>query len=180
MTDASGKISLSLTVGTTAGTLTLDATDGSSSGALMVSVSAWPPASYVVTPASSMPVAGASVSCTAQLVDMYGNASSLSGRSVAWSSVGLGGSFAMTPTLTDSSGIARATFVSNIVPATGSIHCDDGSVQGNSGVVQTQTTQYLLSASPSGPVTVGQSFSVTARSWPTPAAAARSRRAAAR
>jgi hypothetical protein len=65
---------------------------------------------YVVTSSSLAPVAGSSVTITAQLTDAHGNAAATAGRVITWSYTGTDGSFSSATSVTNAAGIATATF----------------------------------------------------------------------
>jgi hypothetical protein len=66
---------------------------------------------YVVTSSSYNPVAGASVTITAQLADQYNNAVATYGIAVTFTRTGAGGTFVgANPATTNGSGIATVTF----------------------------------------------------------------------
>ncbi len=112
-TDANGLATVSLTTGTAIGVYQITATDNASvSGSLSLTTVPGAPARYVVGTTTSTPVAGASVSVTAQLVDANGNFVSLLGRTITWSvgSAAGGGVFTPATSQTSASGVASTSY----------------------------------------------------------------------
>ncbi|HEX8212012.1 MAG TPA: invasin domain 3-containing protein [Longimicrobium sp.] len=97
------------------------------------------PASYVVLRSEINPVAGATVTITAQLVDANGNAVPVANRTVTWSSTN-GGSFATPTSQTMSTGEATVVFTTSTTA--GTVHTvtatDGDGVTGTSGPITTQ------------------------------------------
>ena len=116
-TNASGIATVgSWTLGTTAGANTLTATCAGLSGSPVTFTAtglAGPATRYVVTSSNYGPVAGTSITLTAQLADQYGNPVATSGIRVRWSKAGTGGSFSSTRTNTNAGGIATTTFTTS-------------------------------------------------------------------
>ena len=113
-TNASGIATCgSWTLGTTAGANTLTATVTGLSGSPVTFTAtgmAGAATKYVVTSSTYSPVAGATITLTAQLADQYNNPVATSGISVTWSRTGTGGRFGATTTTTNASGIATTTY----------------------------------------------------------------------
>jgi adhesin/invasin len=66
---------------------------------------------YIVTPSSTTPVVGTSITVSAQLVDVNNNPVTTAGNSVTWSFQGGNGSFTTAnPSTTNASGVASVTF----------------------------------------------------------------------
>ncbi|MGH7654366.1 MAG: invasin domain 3-containing protein [Gemmatimonadaceae bacterium] len=66
---------------------------------------------YVITPSSTSPVAGSTVTVTAQLADAGGDPVALAGKTVTWNIAGeTGGAFAPTTSVTSASGAATTTY----------------------------------------------------------------------
>jgi hypothetical protein len=112
VTNASGIASVSFTTGVTAGAYQITALDNLSlSGTLQLTSIAGPAARYVVTASSLTPVAGASVTVTAQLADANSNAVASSGRTVTWSVSGeSGGAFNPASSQTSATGAALTSY----------------------------------------------------------------------
>jgi adhesin/invasin len=102
------------TLGTTAGANTLTATRVGLTGSpvtFTATGTAGAATKYVITPSSYNPVAGASVTITAQLADQYNNAVATYGLAVTFTRTGVGGTFVgANPATTNGSGIATVTF----------------------------------------------------------------------
>jgi hypothetical protein len=114
---ANGSYAATLTAPTTPGTAAIAGTiNGSpiSSTATVTFLSA--PTKYVVATSSTSPVAGSSVTVTAQLADEDGNAVALAGKNVTWSAGG--GSFGSSSSTTNASGVATVSFTTGTVAGT--------------------------------------------------------------
>jgi len=154
------------TLGTTAGANTLTATSPGLIGS-PVTFSATGKAGvasrYVVTASSYGPVAGTAVVVSAQVADQYGNAVASSGRSVAWTKTGSGGAFALTPTLTNASGLATATFTTAVTVATYTITGTSTGLTGTSSAVVSvagAATKIAVSAGNSQTTTAGTDVAI--------------------
>ncbi|MFL0163434.1 invasin domain 3-containing protein, partial [Aquirufa salirivi] len=73
---------------------------------------------YLVTSSSSSPVAGATVTISAQLADANDNPVATSGQTVTWTKSNANGSFASATSTTNGSGIATVVFTSHTVAGT--------------------------------------------------------------
>ena len=113
-TNASGIAAVgSWTLGTTAGANTLTASVTGLTGSpvtFTATGTAGAATKYVVTSNTYSPVAGATITLTAQLADQYNNPVATSGIAVTWSRTGTGGRFGSTRTSTNASGIATTTY----------------------------------------------------------------------
>jgi hypothetical protein len=136
-----GTYTATLTSGTTAvSSVQVSATlNGTAlSNTATVAFTAGAATAYVVTRSDSLPVAGSSVTITAQLVDANGNAVPASGRTVTWSSTN-GGVFASTTSQTDANGVATVGFTTSTTAGTvHTVTANDGTVSGTSGNITTQ------------------------------------------
>ena len=163
-TAADGSVSVSFTSSTVAGPLNLTASDGASSGTLTVGNNADAPAKYTVTANTVSPVAGTTITLTAQLTDTYGNALTTPGRTVAWTFSGAMAAIVTTPTLTDSSG--QATTHATVNTAAGAMTtftANDGTASGTSPTVTSLAGRYVVSVAPPGTVSVADVLTVTAQ-----------------
>jgi hypothetical protein len=111
-TNASGIATVSFTTGVTVGAYQITAIDNLAvTGILQLGSIAGPAARYVVTSSSPSPVAGASVTVTAQLADANSNAVASSGRTITWSVSGeSGGAFNPATSQTAASGAALTSY----------------------------------------------------------------------
>jgi hypothetical protein len=136
-----GTYTATLTSGTTvANTVQITATLNGTGLANTATVAFTPgaAAAYVVDRSDNAPVAGGTVTITAQLVDANGNAVADGGRTVTWSSTN-GGSFASPTSTTNSAGLATIVFTTSTTA--GVVHtvtANDGTVSGTSGSITTQ------------------------------------------
>jgi hypothetical protein len=127
LTDSNGAATTNATIRSSSTTFTIAATDtaGVTGVVTFTSAAAAPPpppppppppyvpppgTRYYVTASSYAPPAGSQVQITAQLLDDNSNPVSESGRSVAWTKTGAGGSLAAAHTLTNASGVATVVF----------------------------------------------------------------------
>ncbi len=115
---------------------------------------------FIVTTTGPYP-AGTSITATAQLADVNNNPINTSGISVYWSKTGTGGAFTASPTSTNGSGIATATFtMANTIGTPYTITAaDDPTTPVKTGTSATFTTV----------VGVGSAYRITAAN-PTPTA----------
>jgi adhesin/invasin len=113
-TNASGVATVgSWVLGTVAGSNTLTATCPGLTGSpvtFTATGTAGPATKYLVTSSGYSPVAGSTITLTAQLADQYDNPVATSGIRVSWSRTGNGGRFGSTNTTTNASGVATTTF----------------------------------------------------------------------
>ena len=116
-TNASGIATVgSWTLGTTAGANTLTATCGGLTGSPVTFTAtglAGPATRYVVTSSNYSPVAGSTITLSAQLADQYGNPVATSGIRVTFSKTGNGGRFSSTRANTNAAGVATTTFTTS-------------------------------------------------------------------
>jgi hypothetical protein len=114
---------------------------------------------YLVTSNSYAPVAGASVTISAQLSTDADVPITTAGNVVTWSNTGTGGSFSALTSTTNASGIATVTFTTNTVAGTVSITgTDAGSLTGTSATITTvagAATQIAKTAGDGQSATVG-------------------------
>ena len=166
--NANGTYTATLTSSTTAGTASVTGTLNGSAIASSASVTFTPgPATqYLVGSSSYGPVAGNSVTITAQLADANGNAVSTSGLTVNWSKTGAGGSLGSPSSTTNGSGVATVSFTTSTVAGTAhTVTGDDGTRNGTTSAITTvpgAATQYLVGSSSYGPV-AGNSVTITAQ-----------------
>ncbi len=103
----------------------------------VVTVTAGPVASYSVTSSSTSTTAGGTVTITAQAIDANGNATSVSGNVVTWSSSN-GGSFASPTSTTGANGAATVVFTTSTTPGTvHTVTATTGSLTGTSAAITT-------------------------------------------
>lgn len=107
---------------------------------------------YLVTSSSYGPIAGSSVTITAQLADVSGNPVSTSGNIVTWSKSASDGSFATPTSTTNASGIATVVFTSSpIIGTTTTVTGTDGSsLTGTTPTITTTGSANTRVASQSG------------------------------
>jgi len=118
-TDANGVATTTWTLGTVAGTQTLQvSTPGVSPINITATALADTDNKYIITPATTSPVAGTNVLITAQLTDTHNNSVSTAGRVVTWTKSDANGSFSLASSTTNSSGVATVTFTSHTVVGT--------------------------------------------------------------
>ena len=130
-----GTYTATLTSSTSTGTATITGTLNAAALANSTTVAfiVGPAAKYIVASSDSAPVAGTSVTITAQLADANDNHIATAGRVVTWSKTGAGGSFSAPTSTTDTSGIATVTFTTSTTAGTAyTVTADDGSVSGAS------------------------------------------------
>ena len=98
-----------------------------------------PATRYVVTSSTYAPVAGATVTISAQLADVRGKPVRTAGRVVTWKKLNTGGSFAAATSTTDAGGVATVAFTTRAVvgTVTTSTATDAASLTGTSGVIRT-------------------------------------------
>src|SRR6266545_3693797 len=132
-----GTYTATLTSGLTAGTAHITGTlNGSAlAQAADVTFAAGAAAKFVVTPASTGPVAGNDVTITAQLADVNGNAVSESGHTAAWSKNCGAGSFSSGTSTTNAGGIATVTFTTPATVGSCTVTATEGSFTGTSGSI---------------------------------------------
>jgi Protein of unknown function (DUF1566) len=133
----------SWTLGTTAGPNTLTATGAGLSGSPLTftaSGTAGPATKYLVTSSSSSPVAGATVTISAQLADVNGNPVATAGNVVTWTMwYYLFGSFSAASSTTNASGIATVLFTTRTVVGTSvTVTGTTGTLTGTSPVIITR------------------------------------------
>ena len=152
LTDANGVATVGIwTMGTGAGVNTLTATSAGLAGSPIVfTATALPgaPAAYNVLMGVAAPVAGSTVTVTAQLVDSFGNAVPTAGHVVTWSASGPPGSFGTPTSSTDASGKASVQFTTAVLVGNASVTARDAG-----GLTGTSATF----ASVAGPVSVARS-----------------------
>jgi hypothetical protein len=168
-TNAAGIATTTFTTGPTAGqsysfTGTSGSLTGTSSSFTTVAGAA---TQYLVTSNNYNPVAGNSVTISAQLADVHGNAVAAS-RSVTWSYTNTSGSgtstFAANPTNTNAAtGLATVVLTTPASAVTLTVTANDGSQSGTSAGITTKPAQYLISYTPVGAVSVGQTITVKAQ-----------------
>lgn len=119
------------TLGPVAGANELSASAGGLAGSPVVFTATGetgPPAQYVVTASTYHPIAGATVTVSAQLADRTGNPVRTSGVRVSWSVAGPGGSLSAASSLTDADGVATVGLtVGSTVGASYTVTATDGS-----------------------------------------------------
>jgi hypothetical protein len=98
-----------------------------------------PATRYVVTSSTYAPVAGATVTISAQLADVRGKPVRTAGRVVTWTKLNAGGSFAAATSTTDAGGVATVAFTTRTVVGTVTTvtATDAASLTGTSGVIRT-------------------------------------------
>ena len=130
-TNGSGIATVVFTTHTVAGTATtVTGTDGGSltGTSATITTAAGTATKYIVNSTNSSPVAGSSVTITAQLADANNNAVSTAGLTVNWSKSNANGSFASATSTTNSSGIATVVFTTHTVAGTSTtVTATDGS-----------------------------------------------------
>jgi uncharacterized protein YjdB len=162
-----GTYTATLTAPTVLGSGSVSASIGSSTittGDPLVTYVAGPATKYIVSTSSTVPVAGAAITVSAQLADAFNNPVTVS-RTVTWSSTG-GGSFGSPTSATNPSGIATVSFTTNTAAGTThTVTANDGSVGGVSGTIQTMAgagTNYLVTTSTAS-AAAGSGVAVTAQ-----------------
>ena len=100
---------------------------------------------YIVTSSDYSPVAGASVTITAQLADAQGNAVQTAGRTVTWSKTGSDASFSAPTSITNASGIATVTLTTDFANVAHVITATDAQGKtGNSAAVTSVVGPYTV------------------------------------
>ena len=169
-TNASGIATVVFTTSTIAGTIqTVTGATGALTGTTgNITTTAGAATKYLVTPSTTTPIAGSTVTITAQLADANGNAVSTSGKVVTWTKSDASGSFATATSNTNGSGIATVIFttgvtVGTVYTVTGT---DAGSLTGTSVNITTvatnPATKYVVTSSSSNPV-IGTGVTITAQ-----------------
>ena len=171
-TNSSGVANTFLTLAPQAGTYVIRATAsglvGSPLSFTATATSGTSPATkYIVTSNNSSPVAGGTVTITAQLADSSNNPVNTAGKIVTWSKTGTGGSFGSPTSTTNASGIATVTFT--VGTTAGTVHTVTGTdndvltgTSGNITVTNTTASKYLVTSSSYGPV-AGAGVTITAQ-----------------
>ena len=139
-TDATGRATTSLTLAPQAGVYAVTASSAGLAGSPVTfnaTSSSSVATKYLVTSSSLSPVAGNSVSISAQLADANGAAVTSAGKVVTWSKSGSGGSFSSPTSTTNANGIATVVFTVGTV--VGTIYAmtatDDTGLTGTSGTI---------------------------------------------
>jgi large repetitive protein len=145
---------------------TPDPDSANNSATHTTTVNPGPAAKYLVTSSSSSPVAGSSVTITAQLADANDNPVAIPGAVVTWNSTN-GGSFSSPTSATDGSGVATVSFTTSTVAGTEhTVTATDG--EGRTGTSPVITTVaggaaiYVVTSSDHGPV-AGRSVTIMAQ-----------------
>ena len=170
VTDANGIATVVFTTSTIAGTIqTVTGATGALTGTTgNITTTAGAATKYLVTPSTTTPIAGSTVTITAQLADANGNAVSTSGKVVTWTKSDASGSFATATSNTNGSGIATVIFttgvtVGTVYTVTGT---DAGSLTGTSVNITTvatnPATKYVVTSSSNNPV-IGTGVTITAQ-----------------
>ena len=169
ITDANGVATVSFTSSATSGIVyTVTGTDAGTftgtSGNITTVVGA--AAKYIVTSNSFSPLAGLSVTLSAQLSDVNNNLVNTAGLVVTWSKTGAGGSFASTTSTTNGSGVATVSFTTSTTVTTYAITgTDTGALMGTSANITSVAgtgAMYLVSSSSNFPV-AGAVVTITAQ-----------------
>jgi adhesin/invasin len=144
-----GRYTATLTAGTTSGAATVSGTVNSVAlgNSALVSLTSAAAAQYLINVSPNLaPIAGASVTISAQIADVNGNPLSTSGDVVTWGSTG-GGSFSA-PTSTTTNGVATVTFTTNTTSGIGhTVTATTAGITGTSAAITTQpgaATNYLV------------------------------------
>ncbi|MFY9158428.1 beta strand repeat-containing protein, partial [Aquirufa ecclesiirivi] len=167
-TNASGVATIVFTTHTVSGTATtVTATTSAISGTSgTITTVAGTATKYLVTSSSSSPVAGATVTITAQLADANNNAVATSGQTVTWTKSDANGSFASATSTTNGSGVATIVFTTHTVSSTATtVTATTSAISGTSGTITTvagTATKYLVTSSSSSPV-AGATVTITAQ-----------------
>ncbi|MHA8056949.1 hypothetical protein VR611_13445, partial [Aquirufa nivalisilvae] len=120
-------------------------------------------AKYIVTSSNTSPIAGSTVTITAQLVDANNNPVTTSNKTVTWSKSDANGSFSSATSTTDANGTATVTFTTHTVSGTSTTitATDNTSLTGTSaGISSTVGTANKLVVSTIAQQTAGTGFSV--------------------
>ena len=131
----------------TAGSATITASSEGKTGTAAITVPV-PAARYLVTASSSVPAAGETVTITAQLADVNGNAVAMNGKTVTWSKSNANGSFASATSTTNGSGIATVIFTVHTIAGTATTvtATDSDNLTGTTATITTVAgPPYLLS-----------------------------------
>jgi|GEM_PF-1970457 len=111
---------------------------------------------YLVTSSTSSPVAGATVTITAQLADVDNNAFATSGLTVTWTKSNVNGSFATATSITNAFGLTTVVFTTPTVAGTATtVIATTGSLTGTSDPITTTfgtATASAITTQPSGAV----------------------------
>ena len=165
-TNSSGVATVSFTTGTIAGVVyTLSGTDASNrtGSTAPITTIAGVPAKYIVSASNSHPLAGSTVTITAQLADKYDNSSSIAGRVVTWSSTS-GGTFSTPTSTTNTSGVATVQFTAGTTATT--VIASTDPIQGQTPITPTapgvQATKYIVTTSATS-IAAGGAVTVTAQ-----------------
>src|SRR5207302_8345942 len=131
-----GRYTATLTSGTATGTATVSGTVNTLAigNNALVPFTAGAAAKYLVTSTSTTPVAGSSVTISAQLADANNNSVATAGQTVTWASTG-GGSFGAATSTTNSSGVATVTFTTNSSATTHTVTATTGGLTGTSAAI---------------------------------------------
>ncbi len=165
-TDANGIATVTFTTDTVSGrTYTFTATSSTLTGtSSSITTVAGPATNYTLGLSTTNPVAGNPVTVSAQLVDQYNNNVSAV-RTITWShSNGASGATFGSPTSTTVAGFASVTFTSSTTAGlTETVTATDAPYTSTSAAITTKFAQYLVTAVPAGPYTVGQTITLTAQ-----------------
>ncbi|MHA8062352.1 beta strand repeat-containing protein, partial [Aquirufa beregesia] len=157
-TNASGIATVVFTTHTVVATATtVTATTSAISGtSATITTVAGTASKYIVTSSSSSPVAGATVTISAQLADANDNLVATSGQTVTWTKSNANGSFATATSTTNASGIATVVFTTHTVVATATtVTATTSAISGTSGTITTvvgAATKYIVTSSNYSPV----------------------------
>jgi adhesin/invasin len=151
-----GTYTATLTSSTSAGTATVTAklNGADLTNTATVTFAPGPATKYVVTASDPSPVAGDTVTVTAQLADAHDNPVPSSGLTINWTSSGSGGSLSAPTSTTDAGGAATVTFTTDTTAGIAyTVTADDGAIQGTTapftsvpGAASTVTSTILVSA----------------------------------
>jgi hypothetical protein len=142
----------------------------SGNGSLTVTFNAVTASKYLVTASNNSPIAGSTITITAQLADSSNNPVAIAGKVVTWSKTGLNGSFGSSTSTTDASGIATVSFTTDTVSGrTYTFTATDDTLPvhltGTSGNVTTvagAATKYAVTSSDNNPV-AGSAVTISAQ-----------------
>ena len=173
-TNASGTATVTFTPSTVSGTVCkITATDTVNASPLVAltgqsaNITTQPGAAnkYVVTSSNFSPIAGASVTITAQLQDAFGNNRTDTGATITWTKTG-GGSFSPSNTSTVTNGVATVTLVTGTVSGTAyTVTASDGTHNGTTNTITSvpgAAVKYLTTPSTTTP-NAGLAIMVTAQ-----------------
>jgi hypothetical protein len=168
-TDGTGAAQITFNTSATVATHTITGTDGTFSGssAPINSIAAGAN-NYLVTPATTSPVAGTPITITAQLRDGSGNPVALGGQAVTWTKSDLNGTFSSGgSSTTNASGVATITLTTHTVAGTATTvtatTTGPPAVAGTSVMITTVAgppTQLTLTQAPSATAQSGIAFLV--------------------